>query len=90
MAYSSDREISYNTQVKLRADKRGRISCREFFPPEAMFEVKRQPDGSVLLVELVEKRVPRAKLVRRNGSTYIDSDRIITNEDVAKALEDFP
>jgi len=55
-----------------------------------MFEVKRQPDGSVLLVELVEKRVPRAKLVRRNGSTYIDSDRIITNEDVAKALEDFP
>ena len=76
--------------MKLRADRQGRIACREFFPPEAAFDVTRQPDGSVRVMELVEKKAPRAKLVRRGGRTFLVSGKVITNADVQRALEEFP
>jgi hypothetical protein len=76
--------------VKLRSDKEGRIACGEFFPPQTTFDVSKQPDGSFRLVELAERNAPRARLVRRNGRTYLESDKIITNEDVQRAMEEFP
>jgi hypothetical protein len=75
--------------VKLKADNQGRIACREFFPPKAAFEVTRQSDGSIRVVELVESK-PKSRLVRRKGRTYIETDRPITNEDVAAAMAEFP
>jgi hypothetical protein len=47
--------------MKLVADKHGRICSAEFFPPRTAFDASRQPDGSVRVVELVEKDVPVVK-----------------------------
>ena len=41
--------------MKLVADKHGRICSVELFPPSTAFDASRQPDGSVRVVELVEK-----------------------------------
>ena len=58
--------------------------------PRTVFAYENHGDGTITL-RLVEpvKRKP-AKLVRRNGRSYLVSDQPITNEDVARALEDFP
>ena len=50
--------------MKLVADKNGRICSAEFFPPRTAFDASRQPDGSVRVVELVEKDVPVVKPIR--------------------------
>ena len=50
--------------MKLVADKNGRICSAEFFPPRTAFDASRQPDGSVRVVELVEKDVPLVKPIR--------------------------
>jgi hypothetical protein len=50
--------------MKLVADKNGRICSAELFPPRTAFDATRQPDGSVRVVELVEKEVPVVKPVR--------------------------
>jgi hypothetical protein len=50
--------------MKLVADKHGRICSAELFPPRTAFDASRQPDGSVRVVELVEKEVPLVKPVR--------------------------
>jgi hypothetical protein len=46
------------------ADKNGRICSAELFPPHTAFDASRQPDGSVRVVELVEKKVPLVKPIR--------------------------
>ena len=50
--------------MKLVADKHGRICSAELFPPSKAFEASRQADGSVRVVELVEKEVPLVKPIR--------------------------
>jgi hypothetical protein len=50
--------------MKLVADRNGRISSVELFPPRAVFDASRQPDGSVRVVQLVKKEVPLVKPVR--------------------------
>jgi hypothetical protein len=50
--------------MKLVADKNGRICSVELFPPRTVFDASRQPDGSVRVVQLVEKEVPLIKPIR--------------------------
>jgi hypothetical protein len=50
--------------MKLVANKNGRICSAELFPPRTAFDASRQPDGSVRVVELVEKEVPLVKPIR--------------------------
>jgi hypothetical protein len=50
--------------MKLVADKNGRICSAELFPPRTAFDASRLPDGSVRVVELVEKEVPLVKPIR--------------------------
>ena len=50
--------------MKLIADDKGRIASAELFPPRTVFDATRQPDGSVRVVELVEKEVPEVKPIR--------------------------
>ncbi len=50
--------------MKLVADKNGRICSAELFPPRTAFDATRQPDGSVRVVQLVEKEVPVVKPIR--------------------------
>ncbi|HQL80491.1 MAG TPA: hypothetical protein PLU91_20000 [Verrucomicrobiota bacterium] len=44
--------------MKLIADANGRLACKELFTPRKPFSAQRQPDGSIRVVELVEKEVP--------------------------------
>jgi hypothetical protein len=47
--------------MKLIADAKGRLTSADLFPPFKPFSAERQPDGSIRLVELVEKEVPILK-----------------------------
>ena len=53
--------------MKLVADSNGRLACKELFTPRRAFSVERQPDGSIRLIELVEKEVPIIRPVRVKG-----------------------
>jgi hypothetical protein len=55
--------------MKLIADAKGRLTAAEFFKPGQAFDASRLPDGSIRVVELVEKTVPVLKIkVNRDGS----------------------
>jgi len=76
--------------MRLTADDKGRLTSKEAFPPGTTFSVTIEPDGSRRLVELVEKSSPPARLVRRQGRTYLETSHRITNLDVQRELEAFP
>jgi hypothetical protein len=50
--------------MKLLADSKGRLACKALFPPRTPFSAQRQADGSIRVVELVEKEVPVVRPVR--------------------------
>ncbi len=50
--------------MKLVADQRGRLTSAELFRPGAAFNVEKHPDGSIRIMELVEKETPLVKPVR--------------------------
>lgn len=50
--------------MKLVADERGRLTSAELFRPGTAFNAERLPDGSIRIVELVEKSVPTVTPVR--------------------------
>lgn len=76
--------------MKLVADAHGRLTAAKLFRPGTAFDATPMPDGSIRIVELVEKRSPRARIVRRHGRTLLESERTFTPADVQKALEEFP
>jgi hypothetical protein len=55
--------------MTLTADSKGRLACRELFPPHASFEAHRSADGRVMLTRLrPEASKPRlVKPVVRKG-----------------------
>jgi hypothetical protein len=75
--------------MKLVADENGRLACKDLFTPRKPFSAERQADGSIRIVELVEKEVPlvrpvrtkegflmlRQKLDRKNVAAAIRADR---------------
>ena len=79
-----------NPQVKLVTDDRCRLQSRDLLKPNTRYDGERDPSGRVILVELVPAQAPKARLVRRHGRTSLVLDRELTNEDVQKALVDFP
>jgi len=76
--------------MRVSTDDRCRIQSRELFKPNTRYEGEFAADGSIRLIEWVEKQTPKARLVRRKGRTFLESARPITNEDVAAVLEVFP
>lgn len=50
--------------MKLVADRRGRLTSVDLFRPGAAFNAERQSDGSIRLVELVEKEVRVVRPIR--------------------------
>ena len=54
--------------MKLIADSKGRLTSAELFPPFKPFSAERQEDGSIRIVELVEKEVRIVKpVMTKNG-----------------------
>ena len=56
--------------MKLIADSRGRLTAADIFRPNTAFDVSYQADGSIRVVELVEKEVPVVKVKRNRDGTY--------------------
>jgi hypothetical protein len=52
------------TIMKLVADENGRLACKSLFTPKKAFSAEKQQDGSIRLMELVEKEVPVVKPIR--------------------------
>jgi hypothetical protein len=50
--------------MKLVADSNGRLACKDLFTPGKPFSAERMADGSIRLMELVEKVVPVVQPVR--------------------------
>ena len=52
--------------MKLVADDNGRLACKSLFTPKKAFSAERQPEGSIRVVEVVEKEAPvvRARKVK--------------------------
>ena len=76
--------------MKLVADSRGRLTAADLFRPNTAFDASPQPDGSIRIVELVEKKATRARIVRRGGRMYLTNGRKITLADCQRVQEDFP
>ena len=74
--------------MKLRTDNRGRLNGRGMLKRNATYEAKE--DGARITLVEVPKGAIKTRLVRRNGRTYLNTNRPITNEDVAAAMADFP
>jgi hypothetical protein len=53
--------------MKLVADDNGRLACKSLFTPRRAFSAERQPDGSIRLIELMEKEVPLVRARKLNG-----------------------
>jgi hypothetical protein len=50
--------------MKLVADSRGRLTAADLFRPNTAFDASPQPDGSIRIVELVEKKVSPVRQVK--------------------------
>lgn len=71
--------------MKLIADENGRLACKELFTPRKPFSAERQPDGSIRIVELVEKEVPLVTPVRtREG--FLMLPRRLDRKSIAAAI----
>ena len=57
----------------------------EFFRPGTPFDVTRQSDGSLRVIELVEKKVPVVKLKRDRNGCFI-APRFLTREQIRAAI----
>ena len=71
--------------MKLIADKRGRLTSAELFRPGTAFNVERLSDGSIRIVELVEKTAPLVSPVRTKEG-FLMLPRKLNRKTVAAAI----
>lgn len=71
--------------MKLVADSRGRLTAADLFRPNTAFDASPQPDGSIRLIELVEKEVPTVR-ARRVKGRWVGADIKLSRETIAAAV----
>jgi hypothetical protein len=71
--------------MKLIADENGRLACKELFTPRKPFSAERQADGSIRIVELVEKEVPLVRPVRTKEG-FLMLPRKLSRKSIAAAV----
>jgi hypothetical protein len=62
--------------MKLISDSKGRLTSAELFPPFKPFSAERQSDGSIRIVELVEKEVQIVKPIRTKDGLVLSPVKI--------------
>ena len=67
--------------MKLIADSRGRLAAMELFRPGTVFDVTRQADGSLRVVELVEREVPVVKVKFNKDGTF-ECPKLMSREEI--------
>ena len=58
--------------------------------PRQVFAYEKDSSGRLTLTPVEPVKRSPAKLVRKNGKTYLVSEHPITTQDVKRALENFP
>lgn len=79
--------------MKLVADAKGRLTSKVLFRPHSAFDVRPMPDGSIRLMQMVEKELPelpKARIVKRGGRKYLTHERTVTLADTQRGMEEFP
>src|ERR1700723_477149 len=71
--------------MKLIADSRGRLAARDIFRPGKAFDVTPQPDGSIRVMELVEKEVPVVP-IKFNKDGSFACPRLMTRRQICQAI----
>jgi hypothetical protein len=71
--------------MKLIADSRGRLTAAELFKPGKAFDASLMADGSIRIVELVERAVPVTKVKFKRDGTMVCSQRV-SREGILSAL----
>jgi hypothetical protein len=71
--------------MKIVADSRGRLAAKELFRPGTAFDASFQPDGSIRVIELVEKEVPVVP-VKFNKDGSFECRRIMTRAQVVASI----
>ena len=59
--------------MRVSTDDRCRLQSRELFKPNTRYEGEVAPDGSIRLVELVEKSVPVAGIRKQGGFVLVNA-----------------
>jgi len=72
--------------MKLTTDDGCRIQSRELFKPNTAYDAEVAPDGSVRLIEFVNRDVPVMKPRRVNGSLRWPEGRKPTRAQIAAAV----
>ena len=86
----NERKRGIIPRMKLVSDQRCRIQSRELLKANTPYDAQIASDGRIILTDLVPKQIPLARLVRKNGRTYLESNHPLTNEDVAAVIAQFP
>jgi hypothetical protein len=60
-------------RMRVSTDDRCRLQSRELFKPNTRYEGELAADGSIRLMELVEKPVPVVKIRRQGGFVLVDT-----------------
>ena len=71
--------------MKLVADDNGRLACKSLFIPRKAFSAERQADGSIWLIELVEKEVPVVR-ARKVGGRWMGAEVQLDRAKVIRAI----
>ena len=71
--------------MKLVTDSRGRLTAADLFRPNTAFDASYQPDGSIRVVELVEKEVPVVRLKKRKDGLFTCPVKL-SREDIRAAI----
>lgn len=71
--------------MKLVADDNGRLACKSLFTPKKAFSAERQADGSIRLVELVQKEVPVVRARKINGG-WMGAEVQLDRAEVVRAI----
>ena len=60
--------------------------------PGERYKVTRQSEAEIRLTRMTveEPKAPKVRIVRVNGRKLLSSDRVMTNEDTQRIMEQFP
>jgi hypothetical protein len=76
--------------MTLTSDDKGRLTCRELFPPRTSFNVSKTPEGQILLEKLIPqtRRQVRAKLKKIGDRLILQLPGTLTPSSIEDAVRD--
>ncbi len=78
--------------MTLTADKKGRLTSRQLFPPGSVFAAEQEGEERVVLKRLreVKPNPSTIRISKENGYTVFSTSRPVSMETVQELLSEFP